>query len=111
MAVVADFATTGSTANCSSEPADYNKELYGDTWTENGYVFTRGDGNLMGPDSITDCLKNFSEKQRLPHIHPCAYRQYHRLWQINELAPSTPLQSPSKSALGTLHSGKGEFSH
>ena len=45
------------------------KELYGDKWTENGYVFTRDDGNLMNPDSITDWLNNFSEKHHLPHIH------------------------------------------
>ena len=60
-AVVANFATTGSTANCIPDPADYHKELYEDKWTENGYVFTRDDGNLMDPDSITNCLKNFSE--------------------------------------------------
>ena len=50
------------------------KELYGDKWTENGYVFTRDDGNLMNPDSITDWLNNFSEKHHLPHIHPHAFR-------------------------------------
>jgi len=50
------------------------KKLYGDKWTENGYVFTRDDGNLMNPDSITDWLNNFSEKHHLPHIHPHAFR-------------------------------------
>ena len=50
------------------------KELYGDKWTENGYVFTRDDGNLMNPDSITAWLNRFSTKNDLPHIHPHAFR-------------------------------------
>lgn len=49
VAVVADFATTGSTANCIPDPADYRKELYEDKWTENGHVFTRDDGKPDGP--------------------------------------------------------------
>lgn len=46
----------------------------GDKWTENGYVFTRNDGNLMNPDSITAWLNRFSTKNDLPHIHPHAFR-------------------------------------
>ena len=46
----------------------------GDKWTENGYVFTRDDGNLMNPDSITAWLNRFSAQNDLPHIHPHAFR-------------------------------------
>ena len=60
------------------------KELYGDKWTENGYVFTRDDVNLMNPDSITDWLNNFSEKAP-PSSHSPArlqtYRSFHDDWQ------------------------------
>ena len=42
--------------------------------TDNGFVFTKDDGNWMHPDSITDWLNKFSKEKDLPHIHPHAFR-------------------------------------
>lgn len=46
----------------------------GDRWQNTGYVFTRDDGRPMNPDSVTGWLKDFSEKNGLPHINPHAFR-------------------------------------
>ena len=50
------------------------KILNGDRWVENDFVYTRDDGQVLNPDSITDWLGRFSEKHNLPHIHPHAFR-------------------------------------
>lgn len=38
------------------------------------YVFTQENGRWVHPDTITDWLADFSEKNNLPHIHPHAFR-------------------------------------
>ena len=50
------------------------KLAQGDRWIDSGYIFTQDDGDRLHPDSITDWLSNFSEKNNLPHIHPHAFR-------------------------------------
>ena len=50
------------------------KLVQGDRWIDSGYIFTQDDGDRLHPDSITDWLSNFSEKNNLPHIHPHAFR-------------------------------------
>ncbi len=46
----------------------------GNMWNDTGYVFTKGTGDPMLPDSITQWLSVFSKKNSLPHIHPHAFR-------------------------------------
>lgn len=46
----------------------------GDRWIDTGYVFTRDNGDLMSPDSVTQWLDRFSARNGLPHIHPHAFR-------------------------------------
>lgn len=50
------------------------KLAQGDRWEESGYVFTQENGRRVHPDTITDWLADFSEKNNLPHIHPHAFR-------------------------------------
>lgn len=50
------------------------KILHGNIWQDTGFVFTKDDGTVMHPDSITDWLNKFSEANDLPHIHPHAFR-------------------------------------
>lgn len=50
------------------------KILHGNIWQDTGFVFTKDDGTVMHPDSITDWLNKFSETNDLPHIHPHAFR-------------------------------------
>ena len=50
------------------------KLRHGDIWQDTGFVFTKDDGTVMHPDSITDWLNKFSEANDLPHIHPHAFR-------------------------------------
>ena len=56
------------------EKQDDNREAYGDAWINSGYVFTRDNGAPMNPDSLTDWLNKFSDRNGLPHIHPHAFR-------------------------------------
>lgn len=46
----------------------------GDRWKDTGFLFTRDDGGMMNPDSITQWLAKFSDKYGLPHIHPHKFR-------------------------------------
>ena len=46
----------------------------GDQWHDTGYVFTRDNGDLMNPDSITQWLGKFSRRHGLPNIHPHKFR-------------------------------------
>lgn len=39
-------------------------------WKDTGFIFTKDDGTVMHPDSITDWLNKFSKEEELPHIHP-----------------------------------------
>ena len=48
--------------------------IYGDKWVETEYVFTKNNGDIMSPDSITQWFNKFSKKYGLPHIHPHALR-------------------------------------
>ena len=50
------------------------KIYHGNIWQDTGFVFTKDDGTVMHPDSITDWLNKFSEANDLPHIHPHAFR-------------------------------------
>lgn len=50
------------------------KLAQGDRWEESGYAFTQENGRRVHPDTITDWLADFSEKNNLPHIHPHAFR-------------------------------------
>ena len=53
---------------------DQQKRDSGDRWIDTGYVFTRESGEPMSPDSITQWLSTFAQKNGLPHIHPHAFR-------------------------------------
>lgn len=53
---------------------DKLKRANGDQWIDSGYVFTQENGDRMNPDSITDWLNKFSAANKLPHIHPHAFR-------------------------------------
>ena len=46
----------------------------GDRWNDTGYVFTRDDGGILIPDTITQWLSDFSKKYDLPPIHPHKFR-------------------------------------
>ena len=47
----------------------------GDRWQGGDYVFTKDDGSVIHPDSLTAYLRNFSAKHpELPHINPHAFR-------------------------------------
>ncbi len=47
----------------------------GDRWQGGDYVFTRDDGSVIHPDSLTAYLNRFSEQHpELPHINPHAFR-------------------------------------
>ena len=51
------------------------RELNGDRWqNDEGFLFTRDDGQVMHPDSITAWLNKFSRRHGLPHINPHAFR-------------------------------------
>ena len=51
------------------------RELNGDRWqNDEGFLFTRDDGQVMHPDSITAWLNKFSKRHDLPHINPHAFR-------------------------------------
>ena len=45
------------------------KMLHTGTWQDTGFLFTKDDGMVMHPDSITDWLDKFSAANNLPHIH------------------------------------------
>ena len=49
-------------------------ELNGDRWQDTGFLFTRDDGQVMHPDSITAWLSKFSKRHDLPHVNPHAFR-------------------------------------
>ena len=51
-----------------------NRSKYGDAWIDTGFVFTRDNGDMMNPDSLTCWLSDFSKAYDLPHIHPHAFR-------------------------------------
>ena len=46
----------------------------GDQWHETGYVFVQDNGEPMNPDSITQWLGKFSQRNGLPHINPHKFR-------------------------------------
>lgn len=46
----------------------------GDRWVDTDYIFTRDDGGVISPDSITAWLSDFSKRKVLPHINPHAFR-------------------------------------
>lgn len=46
----------------------------GDQWVNTDYVFTRDNGDVLHPDSITQWLSGFSKKYDLPPIHPHKFR-------------------------------------
>jgi len=46
----------------------------GDQWHETGYVFVQDNGEPMNPDSITQWLGKFSQRNDLPHINPHKFR-------------------------------------
>ena len=45
----------------------------GDRWISSGYVFTRDNGDVMNPDSITQWIGKFSKKVGL-HVYPHKFR-------------------------------------
>lgn len=46
----------------------------GDRWINTGYVFTRDTGEAIHPNDLTIWLKRFSDRHKLPHINPHAFR-------------------------------------
>ena len=57
----------------------------GTYWKETGYCFTRNDGLPMHVDSINNWLREFSQVNGLPHIHPHKFRhtQASLLYAVN----------------------------
>ena len=53
---------------------EHLRELNGDRWQDTGFLFTRDNGQVMHPDSITAWLSKFSKRHDLPHINPHAFR-------------------------------------
>ncbi len=45
-----------------------------DKWIENDFVFTQDDGKPMHPDTVTRWMGKFSEKNKLHHMNPHAFR-------------------------------------
>lgn len=43
-------------------------------YNDQGFVFTKDNGDPMHPDSVTDWFNKFSERHNLPHINPHAFR-------------------------------------
>ena len=56
----------------------------GDRWVDTGYMFTRDNGDVMHPDSITQWLSGFSERHDLPPIHPHKFRHTMASMLIND---------------------------
>ena len=50
------------------------QKVYGSSWIETGFVFTKDNGDLLSPDSVTQWLNKFSAANNLPHLHPHAFR-------------------------------------
>ena len=50
------------------------RELNGDRWQDSSFLFTRDNGQVMHPDSITAWLSKFSKRYDLPHVNPHAFR-------------------------------------
>lgn len=50
------------------------KLALGAQYNDQGFLFTKADGNPMIPDSITAWLNKFSERHDLPHMNPHAFR-------------------------------------
>ena len=46
----------------------------GEYYQNNGYVFSQDNGKPMHPDSVTDWMNKFSQRNNLPHINPHAFR-------------------------------------
>lgn len=65
---------TASLLRAWQEEQDDMRRNAGKLWKESGYIFTKENGDPMIPDSVTQWLKKFSEKNDLPHIHPHAFR-------------------------------------
>lgn len=60
------------------ELRDYHTEqakALGDAWQNEGHLFVNeGTGKVLHPDSVTQHLKKFSDKNGLKHINPHAFR-------------------------------------
>lgn len=56
----------------------------GDQWVSTEYVFTRDNGDLLHPDSVTQWLSGFSKKYDLPPIHPHKFRHTMASMLIND---------------------------
>ena len=50
------------------------KKEKGKYYNDQGFVFTKDNGDCMHPDSVTDWLAKFSKRHGLPHINPHAFR-------------------------------------
>lgn len=46
----------------------------GEYYQSQNFVFSQDNGKPMHPDSVTDWLKKFSKRHKLPHINPHAFR-------------------------------------
>ena len=53
---------------------DEQKQYFTGYYMDQGFIFSRDDGNPMHPDSITDYFNKFSKKYGLKHINPHAFR-------------------------------------
>ena len=47
---------------------------FGDAYNNQDFVFTRDNGEVIHPDSVTSWLNSFSKRHGLPHINPHAFR-------------------------------------
>ena len=43
-------------------------------WNDGDYVFTKSDGGVINPDSVTSYCDDFAKHYNLPHIHPHKFR-------------------------------------
>ncbi len=49
-------------------------EKAGEYYNDQGFVFTKTNGDPMNPDSVTGWFDKFSKRRGLPHINPHAFR-------------------------------------
>lgn len=53
---------------------EHLKEIFGESWQETGYVFTRDNGLPMNPCTLNGWLRNFSRRHGFSRINPHAFR-------------------------------------
>lgn len=74
------------------EKQQQNREFFGDSYTESGYVFVWGDGKPFRPDYVTRTFQKVLEKNGLPRLrfhdlrHSAASILYDLGWQLKDIS-------------------------